>query len=494
MVDTVSKTERRQRLLVIDDDPSISIIARDLFAPDPIDVLTAETGEAGIRLVQDRRPDVVLLDHYLPDTNGQEVFQQIRQCDPRLPIIWITARGTSETAIEATKYGAFDFLTKPIDFDRLRQQVHQAITSRQLMLVPVEIADPAAAPKGSEIDVLIGRSAAMQEVYKAIGRIASNDVPALLVGEPGTGKQLVARAIYQHGKRADKTFIRVHCGDFPPGQLEKHLFGEHLAGGEIRRGKIEQALGGTLLLEELSAIEPAVQSRLIRLVREQKMERVGSDDTLAADVALLFTTQHDPEALVRSQRMRSDFFYLLSTFLVRIPPLRERREDLPLLIEHFIHRSANIQRSFGSGVVRVSHDALRLIQTYDWPGNVAELQSVLRRALMDTKGTVLASDYLRRALKNVREERNPPAAPAVPAPSIEATTDWAQFVAQRIASDATELYADAMAEMERHVLRELLAHTCGNQAHAARILGITRTSLRKKIHALGINLGRAMTM
>lgn len=494
MVDNVSRADRRQRLLVIDDDPSISLIARDLFAADPIDVLSAETGEAGMRLVHDRRPDVVLLDHYLPDAKGHEVFAKIRQCDPRLPIIWITARGTSETAIEATKYGAFDFLTKPIDFDRLRQQVHQAITSRQLMLVPVEIADPASSANSESADVLIGRSAAMQEVYKAIGRIASSDVPALLVGEPGTGKQLVARAIYQHGQRAQKTFLRVHCGDFPAGQLEKHLFGEELPGGEIRRGKIEQVVGGTLLLEELDAIEPAVQTRLIRLIREQKFERVNGEQTLTADVVLLFTTQHDPEALVRAQRLRSDFFYLLSAFMVRLPPLRERREDLSLLVEHFIHRSANIQRSFGTGVVRVSHDAMRLIQTYDWPGNVAELQSVLRRALMDTKGTVLASDYLRRALKNVREERNPPATLASSQPSIEATTDWAQFVAQRIQGESTELYADAIAEMERHVLRELLNYTNGNQAHAARILGITRTSLRKKIHALGINLGRAMMM
>lgn len=481
-------------MLVIDDDPSISVIARDLFAPDPIDVLTAETGEAGMRLVRDRRPDVVLLDHYLPDTNGQEVFTQIREVDSRLPIIWITARGTSETAIEATKYGAFDFLTKPIDFDRLRQQVHQAITSRQLMMVPVEISDPAAAAaNGAEGDVLIGRSEAMQEVYKAIGRIASHDVPALLVGETGTGKQLVARAIYQHGQRSTKSFIHVRCDDYAAGQLEKHLFGEQLPSGEVRRGKLEQAIGGTLLLEELSAIEPTVQSRLLRLIRERKFERVGSDETLSADVALLFTAQHDPEALVRSQRLRSDFYYLLCTFLVRLPPLRERREDLPQLTEHFIHRFTNIHRSFGAGVVRVSHDALRLIQTYDWPGNVAELQSVLRRALMDSKGTVLASDYLRRALKNVREERNPPAPMALPAPSAEATTDWAQFVARQIAADATELYAEAMAEMERHVLRELLSFTGGNQAHAARILGITRTSLRKKIHALGINLGRALT-
>ncbi|HTN77842.1 MAG TPA: sigma-54 dependent transcriptional regulator, partial [Pirellulaceae bacterium] len=355
--DLTTRTRRRQRLLVIDDDPSVSIIARDLFSPDPIDVLSAETAAAGCEILRERRPDVVILDHYLPDGDGLEVFQQIRQFDSRLPVIWITARGTSDTAIEATKLGAFDFLTKPIDLDKLREQVHQAIQSRQLMLVPVEIADHATT-SDSEADKLIGRCPAMQEVYKAIGHIAAHDVPALLVGEAGTGKELVARAIYQHGARATKPFLKLRCSDFSAAQLEAELFGQ-TANDSLesapRPGKLELAAGGTLLLEEISAIEPALQGKLLRLIHEHKYEPVGSTESRSSDAILIFTSQHDPEVLVKSQRLRSDLYYLLSAFIVRLPSLRERREDLSLLVENFIHRVAYIQKSFGAWVVRVSN-------------------------------------------------------------------------------------------------------------------------------------------
>lgn len=498
VVNDLAKARRRQRLLVIDDDPSVSIIARDLFATDHLDVLSAETAAAGVEILRERRPDVVVLDHYLPDGSGIDVFEQIRQFDSRLPVIWITARGNSDTAIEATKLGAFDFLTKPIDLDKLREQVHQAIQSRQLMLVPVEIVDHAAT-SDSEADRLIGRCPAMQDVYKAIGRIAAHDVPVLLVGEPGTGKKLVARAIYQHGSRATKPFLKIRCGDFTAAQLEVELFGQEATGqgNTPRPGKLEQAQGGTLLIEEIGAVEPATQSKLLRLLNERKYERVGGSTVLAADTTLIFTTQYDPEVLVKSQKLRSDLYYLLSTFIVRMPPLRERREDLPLLIEHFIHRFANIHKSFGTGVVRVSHDAMRLLQSYDWLGNVAELQAVLRRALIETKGTVLPSDYLRRALKVTRAEREqaaPGAAASSTGPSSsELITDWPRFVRDRMTAESTEIYAEAVQEMERQLLREILAHTAGNQAQAARLLGITRTSLRKKIHALGINIGRVVT-
>lgn len=489
----VNRTRRRQRLLVIDDDPSVSVIARDLFTADPIDVLTAETAAAGLEIVRDRRPDVVILDHFLPDGSGLEVFEEIRQFDPRLPVIWITARGTSETAIEATKLGAFEFLTKPIDLNKLREQVHHAIQSRQLMLAPVEIgADPQAEDNGG--DQLIGRCVAMQDVYKAIGRIAAHDVPVLIVGEPGTGKELVARAIYQHGVRSARPFIKIRCGDFSAAHLEKELFGTANLTEPAKPGKIELAAGGTLLLEELSAIEPGLQSKLLRIIKERTYERVGGHESLPADVTLMFTTQHDPEALVKSQQLRSDLYYVLSSYLVRLPALRERRDDLPQLVEHFIHRFANIQKSFGAGVVRVSHDALRLMLSYDWPGNVAELQAVLRRALMETKGTVLASDYLRRALKSTREEQQRATAHERNGASAPDTiTDWPRFVSLRVAADSSELYAEAVQEMERHLLREVLARTGGNQAQAARMLGITRTSLRKKIHLLGINIGRVVS-
>jgi DNA-binding NtrC family response regulator len=486
--DALPRTRRTQRLLVIDDDPSIHLIVRDVLAPLPIEVVCAASGEAGLKLCRERRPDVVLLDHYLPDTSGAEVFDGIRQLDPRLPVIWITASSASETAIEATRLGAFDYLTKPINLDRLAEQVELALSARQLMLVPVEI--DATATAATESDVLIGRSPAMQEVYKAIGRLAASDYPVLLVGEAGTGKQLVARAIYQHGPRAAKPFLQVRCRDLPPDRLAAHLFGEQLVDGTTLPGKLDQAAGGTLLLEDLSAIDLATQSRLLRLLQERQFQRLGSETVAAADVALMITSQVDPLTLVTQKELHSDFYFALSAFVVRLPSLRERPEDVPLLAEHFVRRFANVHKSFGQDVLRVSHDALNLLQTYRWPGNVAELQSVLRRALLETKGTVLASDYLRRVLHSDQQAVEHPDASPASASTGDAVTNWSQFVRDRIAAQSGDAYAEAIAEMEQHVLRELLDHTRGNQAQAAKILGITRTSLRKRIQALGIHIPR----
>jgi DNA-binding NtrC family response regulator len=484
-----ARQRRLQRLLVIDDDPSVHLIARDVFNDGTLEVLCAESAAAGLQLARERRPDVVLLDHYLPDGSGVDVYQSLRELDARLPVIWITASSESATAIEATRIGAFDYLTTPIDLERLARQVQQALTSRQLMLVPVGVVDA----QEAQAEALIGRSPAMQEVYKAIGRLAASDVPVLLVGQPGTGKQLAARAIHQHGPRAAQPFVEVRCRDLPPGELSRHLFGEVLADGSVRRGRIDQAAGGVLLLEDLASIDLATQSQLLRLVKEQSFARVGSDAVEPANVNLIITAQHDPEALVRDEQLHTDFYFLLSAFMVRLPPLCERAEDIPLLVEHFVRRFGNVGQSFGNQVLRVSHDALHLLQSYSWPGNVAELQAVLRRALLETKGTVLASDYLRRALRHDQEAHAPRAESvetATRSASGDEVTDWPRFVKQRIAANANELYAEAMAEMERHVLAEILAYTRGNQAQAAKILGITRTSLRKRIHSLGISIPR----
>lgn len=473
-------------MLVIDDDPSMALIARDVFANASIEVLTAANSESGVELVRARRPDVVVLDHYLPDGDGLHAFQRIREFDARLPVIWVTACNRSDTAIAATRLGAFDYLTKPVDFDKLRHQVLQAIESRQLMLVPVEIGSEAT--PDSEADVLIGRSAAMQDVYKAIGRIAAHEVPALLVGETGTGKELVARAIYQHSPRHTRQFLRVRSSDFSPAELERELFGSagDATGLPDRHGRIDQAAGGMLLLEEIGAIAPATQGKLLRLIREGVFERPGAGRTVTVDVTLLFTSQHDPEQLVRSERLRSDLYYLLRAFAVRLPPLRERREDLPLLVEHFIHRQANIRKSFDAGVVRVSSEAMRLLESYAWPGNITELEAVLRRALIETKGTVLASDYLCQALGTRND-----ASPIEPATAL---SDISSFAQERLAAGSTCIYDEALERMERELLSAILAHTGGNQAQAARLLGMTRTSLRKKIHLLGIPLDRRATV
>lgn len=486
MQDARSSTKRLPRVVVIDDDPLLLRMVKGVLDPDRFTVTTAETGRSGIESVKQTRPDVVVLDNVLPDLDGLLVLQQIRQLDGQLPILFITAHRSSQTAIEAMKCGAFDYLSKPLDLEKLEEQVEHAVESRRLMRVPVVLGD---SPEANELagDSLVGRSVAMQEVYKAIGRVAQQDVPVLVSGEPGTGKELVARAIYQHGPRASAPFLTVKCADFTGPWLESELFGHEegaFVGAQSKRiGKFEQCEGGLLLLDEVGQTSPALQSKLFRLLSEQKFERVGGSAPITANVGLIATTSQSLEKLMDAGQFRADLYYLLSSFTIHLPPVRERVDDLPLLVDHFVKRLSHITRSFSSDIIRVSPEALQLLTQYRWPGNLDEMQSVLRRALIETKGAVLASDFLTRTLTLPLAQSD--YLTSLPRGSH---TDWQQFCAHRLAAGTEDLYAQAVAEMEMHLLERVLSSTNGNQARAAKILGITRGNLRKKIRTLGIVL------
>ncbi len=491
MHDARPAARRQPRVVVIDDDPLLLKLVKGVLDPERFTIATAETGRSGVELVKQIRPDVVVLDNLLPDLDGLLVLQQIRQLDGQLPILFITAQQSSQTAIEAMKRGAFDYLSKPLDLEKLEEQVEHAVEARRLMRVPVVLgdADPAQDLAG---DSLIGRCEAMQEVYKAIGRITQQDVPVLISGEPGTGKELVARAIYQNGSRASAPFQIVKCADFASPWLESELFG-HEEGAFVgavgkRIGRFEQCANGLVVLEEIGQTSPALQSKLFRLLSSQEFERVGGTDTIRAHVGIIATTSQQLERLMEQGQFRADLYYLLSSFTIFLPPLRDRVADLPLLVDHFVKKISHISRSFGGEVVRVSSEALSLLTQYRWPGNLDEMQSVLRRALIETKGAVLASDFLTRTLTLPLAES--PHLAQLPRGSM---TDWQQFCSQRLAAGTEELYAQAVTEMEMHLLERVLAATSGNQARAAKILGITRGNLRKKIRNLGIVLPGATT-
>ncbi|QGJ70288.1 DNA-binding response regulator [Planctomycetales bacterium 10988] len=495
MTDSPESRKRKHRILVVDDDPLITLMVRDLLSSQSFEIISAANGQEGLRFVKERRPDVVLLDYMLPDLEGLEVLKQIRVKDARLPVLFITAQGTSDMAIEAMKLCAFDFLPKPLNLDRLEHQISQAIENRRLMRVPVEL--PCNLTENKQIgDQLVGNCAAMQEVYKAIGRVALQDVPILLYGETGTGKELVARAIYQHGHRAENLFLKVSCADFSGPWLESELFG-HEAGAfpgatEQRVGRFEQCGNGTLLIEEISTLSFSLQSKLLRVIRDRKFERAGGTTSIQTGANVILTTSEAPEELVASDVLREDLYYALSGFILRLPPLRDRTEDLPLLIEHFVNRFSNIGRSYGPEVARVSPEAMEMLLEYSWPGNVAELQSVLKRALIETKGVILLSDYLKNALQEGIEDSSlyhgEANAGSEPPQSSRYLTNWQSFVEPRIQAETDTLYADALSEMENHLLSLILIQTKGNQAQAARLLGITRASLRKKIQTLGLQI------
>lgn len=474
-----STGKRPPRILIVDDDPLVIRLTQGVFDDSRFSLLTARNGEQALQQLA-QRPSVLILDNVLPDVDGLTVLAEARKLDPHLPVIFITARGTSQTAIEAMKRGAFDYLHKPLDLAVLEHQVQLALEARRLMHEPVVIAADSDAAADQTIDSLVGRGPLMSEVFKAIGRAASRDVPVLLSGETGTGKSLVARAIYQNSARSTAPFRVVKCSDFEPALLDQELFGLDVAGSGEQIGKFQQCDGGTLLLEEIAQLTPLVQSKLFRFLTTGSFERGTFGRLVSANVRLLCTTSQDLEPLVAERQFRADLYYALRSLSITLPPLRQRKEDLPPLVDHFVQRFMHLSRLHNQQQVRVSPEAIELLIDHAWPGNLDELQSVLQQALIENTGTVLASGSL---LKSLRRET----AGADSSGAQQLTGDyWQQFVATGLARGSTQLYSEAIAEMERHMIGLVLESTAGNQARAARILGITRGNLRKKLRMLGL--------
>src|SRR5262245_61921849 len=476
-------------LLVIDDDRSVVPLIRSACKHVKIDVHAAESAEDGLKLLKSKQPDVLLLDVMLPGTTGLELFEDVRKIDERVPVIFMTAGSESDTAIEAMKLGALDYLMKPLDVDRIKTLVEQALEIRRLMETPVELPELNRDPGGDS--AMIGRSAPMMEVYKAVGRVAPQTVTVLIRGESGTGKELIARAIYQHSTRRGKPFLAVNCAALPETLLESELFGHEkgsFTGADHRRiGKFEQCNGGTIFLDEVGDMAPLPQAKLLRLLQEQRFERVGGNETIKTDVRIIVATNRDLEAMIAESTFRPDLYYRLNGFTIRVPPLRERGDDLLLLIEAFLSR---FSQELNKPLQRVSPEALKILVEYPWPGNVRELQSMLRKALLNLTGPVLVPEFLPEEIR----------APAI-VPGAEPSggggdglpSDLAGLVKSRLSGGSENLYAEALEFMERYLVTRVLQTTAGNQSKAAKVLGITRGSLRNKTHALGIKIGQVVS-
>jgi two-component system nitrogen regulation response regulator GlnG len=467
-------------VLVVDDEPAIQHAFRRAFRDGPVSVRAAGTAAEALELIERDRPDVVVLDIHLPDATGLSTFQKVRRIDARIPVILITGHGTTDLAIEAIKEGAYEYLLKPLELAPLRELIDRAVRSSRQMRTPAAMPEVEPAPPSG--DLLLGRSAAMQEMYKAIGRVTRQAVTVLLLGESGTGKELVARAIYQHGPRADRPFLAINCAAIPENLLESELFGHEqgaFTGADRQRiGKFEQANGGTIFLDEVGEMSPLTQAKMLRVLQERAFERVGGSETVRTDIRIIAATNADLEKLVEEGRFRRDLYFRLNVFTIRLPPLRERGDDLRILVDHFVRRFG---RELGRAVHEVAPEALALLQAYPWPGNVRELQSVLKQSILQMRGAVLLAECL---------PANLAAAPAAPEGG---GFDWDRFVAGRIATGTENLYDECLARMEWEVLVRVLRHTGGNQLQAARILGITRGNLRTKIRAHGITIARSVS-
>ncbi len=484
-------------LLVVDDEPSILLAFRRAFQDTSVEVRTAESAEEGLALARQQQPDVVILDIQLPDMTGLEVLRKLRELDARSPVIFITGKSTTDTAIEAMKLGAYEYLLKPLELAHLRQVIDRALAISRLMHVPAVVAD--VQPVDDRADAIIGRCPAMQEVYKAIGRVAAQDVTVLITGESGTGKELVARAVYQHSRRAAGPFLAINCAAIPEHLLESELFGHEkgaFTGADRRRiGKFEQCSGGTLFLDEVADMSPLTQSKMLRFLQEQQFERLGGNETIRTDVRILAATNQELGPLVAQGRFRQDLYYRLSIFTFRLPPLRERGDDLVLLLQHYLRR---FNRELGKEVQRVAPETLDLLRQYSWPGNIRQLQSVLKQALLQAAGPILSPDFLPASLYKGKDETDrlvrPVATSVNPAEEHDGFPSLGSFIEERLQAGTESLYQETVRRMESLLLTRVLKQTGGNQVQAAKILGIARGSLRTKLRELGISIARTVNM
>jgi two-component system nitrogen regulation response regulator GlnG len=478
------------RILVIDDDRSVRHLISKAFEGSDVEVVTAATAEEGMQRLVESEPEVVLLDILLPETSGLDLFEQIRTVDNKLPVIFITSLSSSETAIKAMTLGAFDYLIKPLDVARIRDLVRQGLQIRRLMSIPVEMPGARTDRNGhnghaepSRSDTLVGNSPQMQDVYKAIGRVAPQDVTVLIRGESGTGKELVARALYQHSPRVKGQFLAVNCAAIPDALLESELFGHEkgsFTGADARRiGKFEQCSGGTLFLDEIGDMSSLVQSKVLRVLQSQQFERVGGNHTITTDVRVIAATNRDLEKMVEEGTFRSDLYYRLSGFTIQLAPLRMRRDDLVPLLENYL---ATYSRELNKDVHGISPEAMDILLNYSWPGNVRELQNVLKQTLLRSAGHVIIPDFIPDRVRAPEEE-------SVDSPVGELSgTDLRRFVEARLDAGSTDLYAEALEFMERYVVTRALRVCEGNQSKAARMLGITRGCLRSKVRALKVSI------
>lgn len=469
-------------LLLIDDDPDlIPEQVHQAFPAPSHRVEVAGTGTAGLDRVRTDPPDVILLDLRLPDQSGLEVYHEIREIDARIPVIFATMAKTADTAIEAMKQGAFDYLFKPLDLGQMRRVVGEALEVGRRMRAPAVVTET---PPDPDVDgAILGSCPAMRDVYKAIGRVTGQDVTVLIAGETGTGKELIARAIYQHSSRAKAPFMALNCAAIPEHLLESELFGHEkgsFTGADRRRiGKFEQCNGGTILLDEIGDMPLALQAKILRVLQEQSFERVGGNETVRTDVRLIAATHRDLKALAADGKFRPDLYYRLSVFTIHLPPLRDRAEDLPMLVQHYLRRFG---RELGREIEEIAPEAMERLRSYSWPGNIRELQSVVKQALLQAHGSVLLPSFLPEFAPNSAES----------APLASADLELETFILQRLQPDSRDLYAQAHGQLDRFLLARVLEYTGGSQHQAARLLGIARQTLRLKLRDLGLRVTQSV--
>jgi nitrogen regulation protein NR(I) len=463
------------RILIVDDEPDVHYSFRRLLANEKLEILSAPSGEDALAVLEKELVDLVLMDVRMGGLSGLETLQRLKEKHPKVPVIIMTAYGTTDIAIESMKHGAFDYIQKPFDIPKLKEVIHSGLSLSRTVREVVRFPLSGRIPERGE--AIVGRSEVMQQLYKRIGQVAAWDVTVLLTGERGTGKELVARAIYQHSRRARKPYLPMNCAAIPLELLESELFGHErgaFTGAQHRRiGKLEQCHGGTLFLDEVGDMPPATQAKLLRVLQDKTFERVGGNERIQVDVRFIVATNRDLESLIREGRFRPDLYDRLNVVRIHLPPLRDRMEDVPLLVEYFLHR---FRKEVGRNVRGISRKALKRLMDYDWPGNVRELQNVLQRAVVLARGETLDEADIQLGSQELTQP-----------PEVEPRELREHLRAMFRICRASRGRIDLLSEMERELIQGALEETRGNQSQAARLLGINRNTLRNKMRLYGLD-------
>lgn len=456
------------KILIVDDDKNLRYSFRTLMKQEGHRTEEAPDGSAAVEMIKSGTYDAVVMDIRMPGMSGLDAFEVIHKEHPKLPVIIATAFGTTETAIEAMRLGAYDYILKPFNLEELKRIIASAIEDSRLMRDVVRL--PSEPKDGSGAARIVGSSHAMQEVYKLIGKVSRSDTTVLITGPSGSGKELVARAIFHYSSRKDKPFHAVNCAGLPEQLLESELFG-HEKGSftgayETRLGRFERCNGGTLFLDEIGDMPLVMQAKILRVLQEQSFERVGGRRTIKIDVRLIAATNRALEELVGEGLFREDLYYRLRVVNISIPPLVERGSDIPELVDYFIRRF-NIERD--QPVEGITKEALELLEKRQWPGNIRELENTIRRALVLTPGQVLRIedfDFLSEEQKPVRQAYD---------------AELKAMAESLVARAAGEHGLELVPEMERVLIDAALRETGGNQVQAAKLLGISRNTLRSRM-------------
>jgi nitrogen regulation protein NR(I) len=466
------------RILLIEDDSGIADTLERLLTAEGFEILIEKRGDDGLARAANNPFNLVISDLKLPGLNGLELVRQLHTVKPRLPIILITAFGTTETAIEAIKFGAYDYLLKPFNIPQLIELVHKAADSNRRMSEPVGLGEAS-----QTRDALVGLSKSMQNIYKEIGRVAAKPVSVLIRGETGTGKELIARAIYQHSDRANAPFIAINCAAIPETLLESELFGHErgaFTGADVRRiGRFEQADHGTIFLDEIGDMTLGTQAKLLRVLQEKTLQRLGGKDTITVDVRVVAATHRDLEAAMRDKQFREDLYYRLNVVAIALPPVRNRREDIPDLVRYFLGKHGP---NLGNTSPSIHPEAVQFLQSQSWPGNVRELENVIRKALLTAQGYTISLDNVRDALNKDYRETHPAMG------SLGQYID--ELLAAALREEITGIHARVLETAERELFTRAIQQARGNQAKAARWLGISRITMKAKLVQFGLHPGQ----